>query len=618
MVKKKISIFVLVGFISVILLLSIVPNSSNVSNDNLNSDNIEQPKTSANLEGSDNILITRISRRVDMSAYGLVNVKDQIQIENQNNNPITSILIGIHLDISDDLVYFEATGKDRNTLLAEREDLIMNNSEMIAIYFDSPLLPDQTRTIKFKQTYKDMLNYEIPEEEKEEDDPNQFISFFTYVYPLLPYQVKGYIKAKYHIPDTSDMEDYSKWGDRDENRITYTQSVLEPFLENLGDNKIISINFSDDGVTKMEYDEVNREIYISPWGLIKVKEEFLIKNKGEIDIDEISFEIPGPAKDVYVYDDLGEILGITIEPEVNYTKHKDKDLLIDLSENRVQITPNSKYRFYIRYFLPFEKYYSINWFQESIKIDVLTSTYELLGRDQTINIIIEGCFHLDSVSDPPDAIEQTQTSTILIYESEYVSPLESREIQFTWTVNFFDILLRPLTFMLLIALISVAYVLIIKTKKPEAETAVISKALIPINELREFISLYEEKNALTIEIREAEELTKRKKMVKRKYKNLLSKNTSKIQEIEKEIIPFKKEVLETNITFENIVKKLEILEAERESVKDSLNLLETRYKRGRLPSKSAYVKLSDNFLRRLKKIDRSIDKNLQQLRSYLL
>ncbi|MFX0187071.1 MAG: hypothetical protein ACFE8A_04975, partial [Candidatus Hodarchaeota archaeon] len=73
-----------------------------------------------------------------------------------------------------------------------------------------------------------------------------------------------------------------------------------------------------------------------------------------------------------------------------------------------------------------------------------------------------------------------------------------------------------------------------------------------------------------------------------------------------------------NATFENLVKKIELLETERVSVKDSLNLLETRYKRGRLPSKSAYLKLSDNFLRRRKKIDRSIDKTIQQLRSYLL
>ena len=76
--------------------------------------------------------------------------------------------------------------------------------------------------------------------------------------------------------------------------------------------------------------------------------------------------------------------------------------------------------------------------------------------------------------------------------------------------------------------------------------------------------------------------------------------------------------MEINETFENIVKRLDVLEAERISVKDSLTLLESRYKRGRLPSRAAYQKLSDDFKKRRKKIDRTIDKLIQQLRSYLL
>ncbi|MHA2131283.1 MAG: hypothetical protein ACW99L_15070, partial [Promethearchaeota archaeon] len=125
-------------------------------------------------------------------------------------------------------------------------------------------------------------------------------------------------------------------------------------------------------------------------------------------------------------------------------------------------------------------------------------------------------------------------------------------------------------------------------------------------------------NASILEIRQAEEDAKRKKIAKKNLKNILSKNTVKIDEIQKEIIPFKKVLIETGEIFDNIVKRLDILEAERISIKDSLNLLESRYKRGRLPSRAAYVKLSDDFKKRRKKIDRTIDKFLQQLRSYLL
>ena len=256
--------------------------------------------------------------------------------------------------------------------------------------------------------------------------------------------------------------------------------------------------------------------------------------------------------------------------------------------------------------------------QESVKINVFTTKNDFLGKDHEIKLIIEGCFSLDYISEPPDAIEYLENAIILIFESEYVSPLESKTIQFTFTINIFDLVLRPIIFILLLILISSLYVLIVKTRKEKAELAAIKKEYIPISEIREFCSLYEEKIALIVEIRNAEEDVKRKKLIKKKYKNIVDKNQKKIEEIEREIIPFKKIIGEIDVSFENILKKLEVLEAERLSVKDGLNLLEARYKRGRLPSRAAYMKLSDNFLNRQKKIDRSIDKNIRTLRSYLL
>ena len=199
-----------------------------------------------------------------------------------------------------------------------------------------------------------------------------------------------------------------------------------------------------------------------------------------------------------------------------------------------------------------------------------------------------------------------------------MSPLERKAILFTFTIDIFDLILRPLIFILIIAFLSSAFVLIIKTKEREEQLSVFKKEFIPTNEIREFCSLYEEKNALILEIRKAEDETKHKKLAKKTYKNLLAKNTTKIDQIKDEIKPFKKILMETNETFNNIVKKLDVLDAERFSVKDSLTLLETRYKRGRLPSKAAYQKLSDDFFNRRRKLDRTIDKYIQQLRSYLL
>jgi hypothetical protein len=209
-------------------------------------------------------------------------------------------------------------------------------------------------------------------------------------------------------------------------------------------------------------------------------------------------------------------------------------------------------------------------------------------------------------------------TTTLLYSSSNISPEETKIIQITFTIDLFDLLLRPIIIILLIALVASIYVLRLKTSKKDREEELLKQEYIPVNEIREFCSLHEEKNALILEIRQAEEDAKRKKIAKKNLKNILNKNNSKIEEIQQELIPFKKILIETGETFENIVKRLDVLEAERISIKDSLNLLESRYKRGRLPSRAAYVKLSDDFKKRRKKVDRTIDKFIQQLRSYLL
>jgi hypothetical protein len=251
-------------------------------------------------------------------------------------------------------------------------------------------------------------------------------------------------------------------------------------------------------------------------------------------------------------------------------------------------------------------------------MDLLTSQFEYLGMKQTINVFIEGCGKINYISTPPNTIKQSGSSKILTYHSDYVSSIETKNVLITYTIDLFDLLLRPLLIILIILTLLSFYILIEKNKKVEGEVLTFKKDFLPINEIREYCSLYEEKNALILEIRKAEEEAKRKKLAKKSYNNILSKNSIKIEEIKGALLPFKDILAETNETFNNIIKKLDILDAERVSVDDSINLLESRYKRGKLPSKAAYEKLESDFLNRRKKIDRTIDRYIQQLRSYLL
>ena len=594
--------------------ISFLPNLPDT--DYVSEENLQNPKYSTSVEGIDNLLVTNVERFVNISGSGIITFEDYISIKNLNDNPISSMLIAIPLNYSEQLVYYEAKGNDGNSLLTERSYLIMNEFEMITIYFESPLLPQQTKGIKFIQQFTDLLRFYIVSE-------HQFIEYKGYVYPILPYKSERNMNAQFHVPIRSgNME--GGWGFEQPDLyfvkydfIYIKDSVegpyIEPFLENLNDLKTVSISFYQDEVTQLEFEEIYREIFLSPWGIIKLTEEYTIKNYGPIPTQYIFLDLPKSAREIYVSDDIGEILGLRIKSESG-----KKELRIDLLQNRVRLLPNSSFRFKVRYYLPYEKYFSINWFQESVEIDLYTSSFDYFGKDLTIKLVIDGCYSLDYITMPPEAIKKSHGSMTLVFTADSVSSAETKIIQFTFTIDLFDLLLKPLLYVIFISLIASIYVFIIKTRKKEYGTKILKREFIPVNEIREFCALYEEKNALILELRQAEENAKRRKIAKKNYKNILNKNTAKADEIQKEIAPFKKILMETSETFENIVKRLDVLEAERISIKDSLNLLESRYKRGRLPSRAAYMKLSDDFVKRRKKIDRTIDKFLQQLRSYLL
>ncbi|MFW9820025.1 MAG: hypothetical protein ACFFE5_10490 [Candidatus Thorarchaeota archaeon] len=624
--SKRIRILVILTvFLFIFTSLLFAPKVSNFNY--LNQEQSLNPEYSANQEGIENVILTYVNRRVDINLYGVVKVRDILTVKNRNNNPISSILVGIPLEHSDYLIHFESKGANEETLLEEnsltieRLHMVMEDYEMFIIYLDSPLLPQQSKTVIFRYSLRDLSNEYIVSEE-------HYINHQGIIYPALPYKMEGEVVAYYFFPEfgQGDEDVTDDWGDFNPSlnareyvfeRISDTIGVeyIEPFLANLNEYKDLNLWVKHKDSTKLEIQEINRKIFVSPWGIVRVRDNILIKNLGLQSSTYILLYIPASSYGISVSDDLGQIQGVT-STEIPGTN--EKRVTIDLSTNRVMMLPNTSFSFDLEYQLPFENHFSVNWLQESVEIDLLATNYDYLGKKQTITIFIDGCYKIDQISNPPEAIKKSQGMVSIKFTSDYVVPGVNKMIQFTFTIDLFNLLLRPFVFMIIFISLASIYVVIAKTRKREKDLTAIKKELIPVNEIREYCSLFEEKNALVLEIRQIEEDARRRKIAKKTYKNLLTKNNTKIEEIQKEIIPFKKLLMESSDIFENIVKKLDVLEAERISVKDSLSLLESRYKRGRLPSRTAYLKLSDDFKKRQKKIDRTIDKLIQQFRSYLL
>ena len=157
--RRKSFFILFIGFLSDMIVFSAIQDDFLYNYQQHSS--VEGPQPSRTLEGADNLLVVDMIRTTNLSSYGLVNIKDRLTILNNNNNPINSILFGLRIEDSNDLIFFNAFGETQNTLLIERSHEIMDIYEMITIYFDMPLLPSQTITFTVLHSYTNLISYEL-------------------------------------------------------------------------------------------------------------------------------------------------------------------------------------------------------------------------------------------------------------------------------------------------------------------------------------------------------------------------------------------------------------------------------------------------------------------------
>ncbi len=581
---------------------------------NKNSNNFQTPSTlknSSNFNTFEGVQITELYRNVELSGNGLLTAEDTFTIKNIHNNPISFITMGIDKSFIENLIYYDAKGPYSESLDVQFSETMIETFKMVYIYFDCPLLPSQEISITFTHSYKDLYNFSVMSVGQEQ---MQTIVFNFYIYPIVPYEV-DYVGIFFFHPELGEevltINDSGEEGKFEGGFLQYSKEFMRPFYY-----KLIIGTFDYSENTKLQIDKILRKITFNSLGYLIVDETLTIHNTGAIPISEFSVKIPTVVSEVEVFDYLGPIEGTSLDSEPNLDG-TTKDLTILLTQNRVTLYVDSKFDFSIRYQLPYDEYHVFNWLYNSISIDLLLTKCDYVIYDQEIQIIIDGCENIMSITEQPNSIKTLGDDLVLIFNDDIISPLDEKHINIIYTLDFLEILMRPLIFTILFMILFTSFVIITKIRKEELPIDAYRKRDIPIKELREFYSLYEEKNAIYLDIQQADDDVKRKKLTRKKYLNVLKKYELRLKSLENELAPLRKKLEESTKIFENIFKKLELFEAERLSLKDNINLLENRYKRGRLPSKNAFEKLMGDFLKRREKVRKAIDRQINELKAYL-
>jgi len=268
------------------------------------------------------------------------------------------------------------------------------------------------------------------------------------------------------------------------------------------------------------------------------------------------------------------------------------------------------------YNLDFKDVHSAGLLDYSFVYNVFESKYPMRVENMIVKIQIESAWDIKSTNIAPDTIDYTLGKIILEYRFSDVISEMSMNINVVYTANPLVMHLRPIVFSFVIFIVLFAYVSIRPTLKKEE--IVSDHNELPIREIRMYTKLYDERIGLVRDMDNYDVMVKTNKVSKNEYKNFVKTFQLKMKESDKTIKEFKQPLIKSGGRVQEIVERLDFLETQIDNNKASLEILEDRYKKGKIPSKTTYQDLYNEIMKKQDKNKKEIDKLLNELKAFLI
>ncbi|MHA1340696.1 MAG: hypothetical protein ACTSRZ_11275 [Promethearchaeota archaeon] len=600
--KTHFKYLILIALFSIMMITIINTNSSQSSRNSIYQINYKE--ASNIVDNIDNIYIKNLERNVDCGIYGIVTISESLELYNNGSDIITSFYYTIENIYEDNIKYISAATESDASLPIIESLIRYNGLKTYIVYLNEPLYAKSSTTIKIKLACIDLLTISG-------STSTQEIQISLNLAPYLPYKIEK-LDTTITAPIGSTMGTFNPETDAQGTSRIYHRSNLSKYYK-----EYISGSYTYSTDTFIEFVSITRKIYINPWGDIRVVEKHYINNTGKISVSSYKWAVPLDTQNITAYDDIGEITGLTMETEAN-NDGKTKNVTMTLTKNRSKMNGGTSVSYYIEYYLPLQNYFNSSIIKSTLKINLnLIKSHCLISQQKTMIYLYAGEKILKS-SISPENVNFEENSLVLTFSDQNITYYAPKYVIIEYTANGFQILFRPLLFSILILVALSLYVSIkSKTKGREEEKAEFEE-YIPLNEIREYLNLYEEINALRIELRELEDNLLRKKIAKREYSKERKTLENKLKDLQDEIKEFKNVVMQAGGKISKIIQNIDLKETELEAGIDGLKLHEQKYRKRKITSKKAYLTLREQMIKQIDKNQKEIDKLINELKSYLI
>jgi len=529
----------------------------------------------------------KINRTVNVGPWGLVTVDDALTVYNNSTATLGDIPIGIPRNMTAGLKYLEAKDNQNVVLTIDRDLDPSTDVYWFKVSFARTLAYNESYGFTVTSLFTNVL---VPHGDG-----------YQYRFAIIPVlKVKG-CTENMTIVAVSETE--------------FTDSLVPGRVESGEEGAVrlvgyfapidayaawqVSLNVTSPNQHLVRVPSVIREVRFGEDGSIHVSETYTFENLGS-SVSTISLTIPQNSTDVMAYDLFGPLWDLPRQgPSVSLSpRYSD-----GISTNRT-FTFTLKYQVDPRTYVKQGELWGTDTYTSALLPEV---KYWVVDKLEATVIVPNG-FNIKSTSPIPLATSSSLYDRTLRYETTDATPYADLELNIQYSYAPFWSGSMLLVWTALIELVAVIAIVVARTRRPAP-----SGIPVPSEQLKEFVELYDGRNALRLELdRMAQDLT-RGALNKHEYRRRRRTIELRMDELDRALQPLRQDLKAFHPRYNEIFLKMEKAEGEIDANRLGEEHFRTQYRSGKI-SKEAYDRAIEDIERRIEKAREVIDTSLVTLR----
>jgi len=538
-------------------------------------------------------LTIQIIRTASIGIWGVVHITDNFTVHNSGTSPATYIDFGVPTDYRPNFLYISATDSLGRTLTVDQNVNQTGQFFWFRIHFANQLQPNSTYRFIVTSTVTDVITTQ----------ENGLLYNFTAA-PILTQDATyanstllGAIGSSFAVPANS----------------SYTQTRINGYPALVKQYKpwkaYSDETFAGPYLTVSQYlvdlRSVERDIIIGNTGTLNIRDTYKLHNYA-IPITGMTITLPTGATNVMAYDVVGAMWTDPQDPGPPY----QVTVAPRYSEG---VRGGEDFTFILTYTLPPSEYLKqLDWWGDyNLTIPMLNNHDDFVFQNATVKIQAPHGFNVQNVILPPtnaaapaiqyDPTHEEVTLQGITSYSNVTLGIFYRLVPFWAAFGYL-----PWVLGLEVALAAVLIVTRIR-RGPELEIPV------PVEKLREFVGLYDERISLSRELVAMEDEVARGAMVKHEFRRRSKVMGLRLDEINKSLMEVKAEIREISLHYDELIRRIDRAETDIQVSRSSLNQVRGQYRAGKI-TRETYDSVTNDLTKRIDRAEQTMETILITLR----